>query len=164
MIRPLTAKDYDTVIDIINMNWKRTYANYVSSLLLNEEGCKERADEIRHDFKSRRLSEYVWEEQGRILAVLSIGDTADEDKKDAFEIWRIYVKPDAQGQKIGSQCLDFSEQEAKKRGYQEIVIWAFQGNTKAISFYQKKGYAIDKNEYLGKPYLTVGTRLMKKIN
>lgn len=111
MIRPLVEKDYDMVIDIININWKKTYSDYVSPLLLNEDGCKERAEELRHDFQSKRLLEYVWEE----------------------------------------------------RGYQEIIIWAFRENTKAISFYQKNGYVIDKNEYLGKPYLTVGTRLVKRI-
>lgn len=164
MIRPLEEKDYDIVIEIININWKKTYSNYVSPVLLNEDGCRERADKLRHDFQSRRLSEYVWEEQGQVLALLSIGDTADTDKKGAFEIWRIYVKLEAQGRNIGSQCLVFSEQEAKKRGYEEIIIWAFQENTKAILFYQKNGYVIDKSEYLGKPYLTVGTRLIKKVD
>ena len=91
MIRPLSEKDYNIAIDIVNTNWKRTYSNYVNPLLLNEIGCNERAEELRHDFQSKRLSEYVWEEQGQILALLSIGDTADIDKKGAFEIWRIYV-------------------------------------------------------------------------
>ena len=146
MIRPLSEKDYNIAIDIVNTNWKRTYSNYVNPSLLNEIGCKERAEELRHDFQSKRLSEYVWEEQGQILALLSIGDTADIDKKGAFEIWRIYVRP-----------------EAKRQGYQEIVIWAFQENTTAISFYQKNGYVIDKNEYLGEPYLTFGIRLIKTL-
>lgn len=163
MIRPLTEKDYSIVIDIVNINWKKAYSNYVSPLLLNEDGCKKRADRLKHDFQSKRLSEYVWEEQGNVLALLSIGDTADTDKKGVFEIWCIYVKPEVQGRKIGSQCLTFAEQEAKKRCYQEIIIWAFQENAKAILFYQKNGYVIDKNEYLGKPYLTVGTRLIKKV-
>lgn len=163
MIRPLVEQDYDTVIDIVNTNWKKTYSDYVSPLLLDEDGCKERAEELRHDFQSKRLSEYVWEEQGQVLALLSIGNTSDIDKKRAFEIWRVYVKPEAQGHNIGSQFLSFSEREAQKRGYQEIIIWAFQRNTNAISFYQKNGYVIDKNEYLGKPYLAFGTRLIKKL-
>ena len=104
------------------------------------------------------------EEQGQVLALLSIGNTADIDKKRAFEIWRIYVKPEAQRHNIGSQFLLFSEHEAQKQGYQEILIWAFQRNTQALSFYQKQGYVIDKNEYLGEPYLTFGTRLIKKIS
>ena len=77
MIRPLAEKDYNIAIDIVNTNWKKTYSDYVNPLLLNEDGCKKRAEELKHDFQSRRLLEYVWEEQGQILALLSIGDTAD---------------------------------------------------------------------------------------
>ena len=73
------------------------------------------------------------------------------------------VRPEAQGHKIGSKCILFAEQEAKRQGYQEIVIWACQENTTAISFYQKNGYVIDKNEYLGEPYLTFGIRLIKTL-
>ena len=50
MIRPLSEKDYNIAISIVNTNWKRTYSNYVNPLLLNEIGCKERAEELRHDF------------------------------------------------------------------------------------------------------------------
>lgn len=163
MIRPLTYRDFDAAIEIVNTNWKNTYAGYVNPMLLDENGCKERAEELRRDFQSRRLSEYVWEEQGQVLALLSIGGTADIDKKGAFEIWRVYVEPRAQGRKIGGQCLAFAELEAKKRGYPEIIIWAFQKNAKAISFYQKNGYVLDKSEYLGKPYLTTGIRFTKKV-
>ena len=52
MIRPLSEKDYNIAIDIVNTNWKRTYSNYVNPLLLNEIGCNERAEELRHDFQS----------------------------------------------------------------------------------------------------------------
>ena len=64
MIRPLAEKDYNIAIDIVNTNWKKTYSDYVNPLLLNEDGCKKRAEELKHDFQSRRLLEYVWEEIG----------------------------------------------------------------------------------------------------
>ena len=51
MIRPLSEKDYNIAISIVNTNWKRTYSNYGNPRLRNESGCKERADELRHDFK-----------------------------------------------------------------------------------------------------------------
>lgn len=137
MLRLLSERDYDTAIDIVNSNWEKMYSGYVNPRLLDEDGCKERAEELRHDFQSKRLSEYVWEEQGRVLALLSIGDTADTDKEGAFEIWRIYVEPRSQGHSIGSQCLAFSEQEAKRRGYQEIIIWAFQKIRKPYYFIKR---------------------------
>mgnify|MGYP000990367764 CR=1 FL=1 len=63
-------------------------------------------------------------------------------------------------------CMDkvkdwlFGEEE---EGYTEVVIWAFKNNLNAISFYRKHGYILEKEEYLGKPYLTMGVRLNKKI-
>lgn len=124
MLRPLEEKDFTTVIDIVNENWKNTYSEYVNPALLDKNGCQKRAEELISDFKSKRLSEYVWEEGGKILALLSIGDTADNNKKGAFEIWRVYVKKQAQGHQIGNKCLNFAEKEALKKGYKKIVIWA----------------------------------------
>ena len=52
---------------------------------------------------------------------------------------------------------------SERRRYTEVVIWAFKNNLNAISFYRKHGYILEKEEYLGKPYLTMGVRLNKKI-
>lgn len=161
MIRPLAESDFDTVISIVNRDWRDIYNGYVNQELLSDAGCQERGQQLKKDFISRRLSEYVWEEAGQILGLLSMGATADSDKANAFEIWRIYIAVEAQGKGIGGQLLAFAEQNAKASGYKEILIWAFSKNTRAIKFYQKYGYRIDKEEYLEAPYLTYGTRLLK---
>ena len=58
---------------------------------------------------------------------------------------------------------DFAEQKAEEQGYKEIVIWAFKNNHHAVSFYKKRGYSIDKEEYLSEPYFSMGIRLKKDI-
>ncbi len=163
MIRPLEEKDFDIVCSIVNENWKNVYSVYINPLLLNRNGCEERTRQLKLDFTTHRLSEYVWEEQNQVLAMLSFGETADTDIANAFEIWRIYIAGQAQRKGIGKQLLDFAEQQAKQQGYRNIVIWAFKNNYRAISFYQKNGYCIDKEKYLGEPYLAIGTRLKKEI-
>ncbi|MDO5409377.1 MAG: GNAT family N-acetyltransferase [Lachnospiraceae bacterium] len=55
------------------------------------------------------------------------------------------------GKGIGKKLLYFAEQQAKENGYKESIIWAFKENIRALSFYQKCGYSIDKEEYLGEP-------------
>jgi len=91
MIRPLAESDFDTVISIVNRDLKDVYTGYVNQELLNEAGCQERGQQLKKDFISHRLSECVWEESGQILGLLSMGATADSDKANAFEIWRIYI-------------------------------------------------------------------------
>ena len=163
MIRPLEAKDIEIVCDIVNENWKNVYAGYVNPILLNADGCAERIHKLKSDFTICRLSEYVWEEKNQVSAMLSFGNTADADIEGAFEIWRIYVDEKFQGNGIGKQLLGFAEQQAKQQGYKRIVIWAFKDNCRAVSFYQKCGYCVDKEEYLGEPYLATGIRLKKEI-
>lgn len=163
MIRPLEEKDIEIVCDIVNENWKNIYAGYINPLLLNADGCAERIHKLKSDFTTHRLSEYVWETENRVSAMLSFGNTADIDMEGAFEIWRIYVDAAVQGNGIGKQLLDFAEQQAKQHGYKNIIIWAFKENNRAISFYQKRGYCVDKEVYLGEPYLAMGIRLMKEI-
>ena len=163
MIRPLEEKDIEIVCSIVNENWKNIYAGYVNPLLLSSDGCAERIRRLKSDFATHRLSEFVWEEENQVSAMLSIGDTADTDITGAFEIWRIYVAAPFQHNGIGRRLLGFAERQARQQGYKEAVIWAFKDNTHAVSFYQKQGYCIDKEEYLGEPYLATGVRLKKEI-
>ncbi|NFR85912.1 GNAT family N-acetyltransferase [Clostridium botulinum] len=113
---------------------------------------------------SGRLSNYIYECNGQIVALLSIGDTIDSDKIGAFEVWRIYISEAYQNQGIGNQLINFAEEQAFNSGYKEIIIWAFKGNWRAISFYKRHEYMKDKEEYLGEPYLTYGVRFNKRLN
>lgn len=164
MIRLLQEKDMEIICKIVNDNWRSVYAGYVNEQLLNDNGCFDRKKRMEADFLSGRLSNYIYECNGNIVALLSVGDTVDNDKIGAFEVWRIYISKDYQNQGIGNQLLNFAEQKAFKYAYKEIVIWAFKGNEKAISFYKKHGYIKDKEEYLGEPYLAYGVRFNKKLN
>lgn len=163
MIRPIQKEDIETVCNIVNDNWKLVYSGYVNENLLSKASCIERAKKLEADFSSGRLLSYIYEDYGKVIALLSIGDTADDDKIGAFEIWSIYILKTAQKQGIGSLLIEFAEEQALKHGYSEIVIWAFTKNIQAISFYEKHGYIKDKEEYLGFPYLASGTRFNKKI-
>lgn len=163
MIRRLEKEDFDIVIKIVNDNWKSVYSGYVAPGLLDDAGCTQRALELKSDFCTNRFMEYVWEQDGQVLALLSIGNTEDSDRPSAFEVWRIYIAPSAQGKGLGRQLIAFAEQKAMQRGYSEVLIWAFCGNVRAIKFYQKCGYKMDKKKYLGSPYDTYGVRLRKRI-
>lgn len=167
MIRPLEERDYPAVIAIVNESWKTTYAGYVNPALLDEPGCAARAERLERDFITRRLAEYVWAEdapEGRVLALLSMGDTADPDLPGVFEIWRIYVDPAARGRGIGGRLLAFAEGYAREQGYTRAVIWAFRENARAGAFYQSRGYRPDREEYLGEPYRAWGIRRLKQLN
>jgi GNAT superfamily N-acetyltransferase len=64
---------------------------------------------------------------GEVLAFLALaGDAVDH----------LYVRPDAQGQGIGSALVA----EAKARRPRGLELWAFQRNAPALAFYARHGF------------------------
>ena len=104
----------------------------------------------------------MFDEKG-VKGILSCGKSADADKTDAFELWRIYVDPAFQAQGIGSKLLAFAEALARKRNYQEMVIWAFEKNKNACRFYKKHGYKPDITQHLGENFNAEGLRFIKSL-
>lgn len=144
MIRLMEIGDLDIVGEIVNGDWKNIYSSYINPDLLSLEGCKKRKKEIEAELLSGSLANYIYEDDGIVKALLTFGQTADSDKSGAFEIWRIYVSQDFQGVGIGKSLLTFAEKQAMLSGFQEIIIWAFKENFKAVSFYKHNGYVEDK--------------------
>ena len=163
MLRPLEKRDLNRAAAIVMESWRTLYQSYLNPALFTEEGFRAQRLHLQEDLAGGRLKEQVWEEDGLILGLLSTGDTADKDKPGAFEIWRVYLAPEARGRGIGGQLLAQAEESAREQGYKEAVIWAFRENTRALAFYQKQGYRPDKEEYLGEPYLAWGVRLVKPL-
>ena len=152
MIRPLREEDYSAAVAIVNDGWRAVYREYVDPALLSDTGCRERAAGLERDFRSRRLEEHVWEENGEVLALLSAGETGDRDKPGAFEIWRVYVAEKARGKGIGGKLLAFGGRVARGKGGGGGGVWAFPGNTAALAFSQSPGSRVEKAGDLGGPY------------
>ena len=129
---------------------------------LGEVWCGKRSEAIKDEFRTNGLENYVFDEKG-VKGILSCGKSADADKTDAFELWRIYVDPAFQAQGIGSKLLAFAEALARKRNYQEMVIWAFEKNKNACRFYKKHGYKPDITQHLGENFNAEGLRFIKSL-
>ena len=130
--------------------------------MFSEKWDLRRIQQLRQEFNTRRLDNYVYEEES-IEGILTFGKTEDRDKPRAFEIWRIYVCENARMQGIGTKLLTFAEQEARRQGFQECLIWAFEKNTAACRFYERHGYVKDAGKYLEGDYQAEGVRYCKKL-
>ena len=161
-VRRLIQKDMERAAEIVNRCWKTTYVGYVDPVQLGEVWCGKRSEAIKDEFRTNGLGNYVFDEKG-VKGILSCGKSADADKPEAFELWRIYVDPAFQAQGIGSKLLAFGEALAKERNYQEMVIWAFEKNENACMFYRKHGYKPDITQHLGENFNAEGLRFIKSL-
>ena len=71
---------------------------------------------------------------------MTIGSCRDEDRKEAFELWGIYMEPCFKKLGIGRRLVAYCEDVAKIRGHGEILLWVLEGNLDSRAFYEKCGY------------------------
>lgn len=77
------------------------------------------------------------------------------------ELKRFYVKPEFRKQHIGLTMLAYLEEEARKAGFQKIILETGEPLTAAVALYQKAGFDVMENYG---PYKNMAESLcMKKV-
>lgn len=65
--------------------------------------------------------------------------------KSAVELKRMFVSPEARGLGLGQLVIKELETEARKQGFQTMILETLHKQTEAISLYQKVGFKIVEN-------------------
>jgi ribosomal protein S18 acetylase RimI-like enzyme len=113
-------------------------------------------DSLKNDLETQTLFAYY--EEGKVLGIVVLNEKQDEEYMEInwsttedqhnIVVHRLAVLPDHQGKGIARKLMDFSEEYAKKNGYDAIRLDTFSQNPRNQRFYEKRNY--DK---LGKVYL-----------
>jgi GNAT superfamily N-acetyltransferase len=78
-------------------------------------------------------------------------------------LWQMFVRRDWQGSGLGGALLDRVLEEARRRGYERIVLWAAAGAAQARHFYEREGFEPtgeeDPDSKFGLPLVQYGRRL-----
>ena len=98
---------------------------------------------LERELQEKDSCTYLLWEDGELLGYLKLnwGDAQTEKElPDALEIQRIYLLQKAQGKGLGGKLLEFSVEEAKKRGISVIWCGVWEKNLPAVEFYKRKGF------------------------
>jgi GNAT superfamily N-acetyltransferase len=164
MIRRALVKDAARLAEIHVFGWRCAYRGIVSdSFLFGEASVEKRISAFSKAISEGKEETYVFDDEGIIKALMTIGNSRNEDKKDSFELWGIYVEPCMTGGGIGTRMLAYCEQEAVKRGFRENFLWVFKENYRARKFYEKMGYAHDGKEELLEKFNALEIRYCKSL-
>jgi ribosomal protein S18 acetylase RimI-like enzyme len=142
MVRLAQPTEADAVRDLV----REAYQHYVARLG-REPGP------MRGDDQRRITDGQVWvlDVEGQIMGVVVL-----KERPDGFLLDNIVVAPSAQGQGYGRQLIAFAEEEARRRGYDEIRLYTNELMTENIALYQRLGYVeirrIDEDGYHRVPW------------
>ena len=126
-LRAATPDDLPAIQEIV----ERAYSPYIERMgkppgpMLDDYAKRIEANQVR-----------VADIGGRIGGLLVLIDQGDHLLLD-----NIAVHPEAQGQGLGRQMMDFAEAEAARRGYGELRLYTHESMTENIALYGRLGWA-----------------------
>jgi GNAT superfamily N-acetyltransferase len=85
-------------------------------------------------------------EAGDLVGVVSIaGRTAahaDPPPPGTMYLWQMFVVPAWQGTGLAQALMDLAFEEARRRGYERMTLWAAAGAIPARRFYEREGWTL----------------------
>ena len=91
------------------------------------------------------------------------GADARKPPEGTVYLWQMFARRDWQGTGLGPALLDRVFEEARRRGYTRMVLWAAAGAAQARRFYEREGFEFtgeeDPDNAFGLPLVQYGRDL-----
>ena len=146
-VRPANVADAGIIAEITVAGWQTAYRHILPLEFLAGLSVTAREVGWRHWIEADAFEETpVWVAQadGRVIGFVSAGTPRDDDvPSPAAEVYALYVHPDVQRHGAGRSLLKAAVDHARARGARELVLWVFERNAAARSFYEAMGWRPD---------------------
>ena len=147
LIRKVEIGDEEALAYIQTESWKAAFQNILSKndleFYTNFEKSKEKYDQIVAEFKTRGFLQMV---KGKPHGMAFWGAARDEEYSHCAELICIHSLQENWAKGYGSSLMNKVMEEVKNAGYQEIILWVFEKNNRARSFYEKFGFSVKGNK------------------
>lgn len=162
-VRRATPADIETVIELITGELA-SYAEWAPGFtpVPPPPEMRERLNGLYEDDEQAWiLLAFSGDEAVGVVSLSSItGADARVPPEGTVYLWQMFVRGDWQGSGLGGALLDRLLEEARRRGYERIVLWAAAGAAQARRFYEREGFELtgeeDPDSKFGLPLVQYG--------
>jgi len=135
-LREATPGDARAVRRVADATWHDAHADIVGADAVEEFlATYYDPEDLRERFGSGDSVTFVAEADGEVVAYAS-GVPSD----DGYTLGSLYVRPDRQGEGVGSRLLARVETAARDTGYDAVDLVVMAENDDSIAFYEAHGY------------------------
>lgn len=144
-IRQANPEDARSCASVHIESWKVAYRGLVPDSYLDDLDFLAREESFRQIYTRQPEDNFLVEENGQVIGILTIGECRDDDLEMACtgEIWGIYLHPEHWRKGVGRILCNFALRELLERSYEEVVLWVFEGNEYARKFSEAMGFSAD---------------------
>ncbi len=159
-VRLAAACDAEEIARVHTQVWRHTYTDLVAPEVLERHLS---VDDATTRWTSR-LEETpvdappVWvgvDWAGQIVALGCSGPPRDDEPPAPWELWAINLLPSAHGTGLADMLMD------RLVGDVPAYLWVMEGNTRAISFYERHGFELDGRHQTDEAFGTVDLRMTR---
>jgi GNAT superfamily N-acetyltransferase len=136
MIRLGTPDDAKGVARVHVETWQAAYAHALPREQLQALSLEDAVERSR-----RWPPTFVAEQDGEILGFVSVGSSRDPGTDG--ELFAIYVHPQHWGTGTGRALIQAGEDELRRLGHHDAVLWVLDDNPRARRFYELAGWSPD---------------------
>lgn len=152
MIREVKQGDEKALAYIQTESWKAAFAGIVPADLL--ETCTEltRAENMYAKLLNEgKGNGYILEIGGQAHCIAYWDVSREKDMPGYAELICIHSLQDRWHQGYGSKMMEHILGDIRNDGFEKVMLWVFEENMRAISFYKKHGFAANgkRQEALG---------------
>ncbi|MFJ4833025.1 GNAT family N-acetyltransferase [Streptomyces sp. NPDC088747] len=147
LVREMTLADCLRVSRIRIRGWRSAYAGLMPQPYL--DGLDVAADAARRAerFGAPGVVNLVAELGGEVVGWACHGPCRDDDARAGdVELYAVYVDPDRIGTGVGRALLRESAGRSAAAGYDRMLLWVLERNTRARRFYERAGLTPDGTE------------------
>ncbi len=165
MIRNASVDDVPRIAEIQTCGWRYAYRGLIPDHELFAERLVSKAMKAiaKRLENNQNIVVYEDDKDEIIKGFALFGNSRDDDKKNASEIYALYVQPEFTRLNVGKQILEYVINIAKNNNIGEIIIWVLDGNEKGIMFYKKNNFFMDGKQKLIEKWNRNELRMFKNL-
>ncbi|GAA1742297.1 GNAT family N-acetyltransferase [Rothia terrae] len=146
LIRPARLQDAHTLANIFVDGWRFAYEGLLPrAFLASLDVCEREKQQKELIIRSARAADYrmrVADRDGVVVGVCTFGKCREKDSENTGEIYALYLNPNNVGQSIGFSLMQDALAQLSHEGFIQASLWVLDGNSRALSFYQKFGFIL----------------------
>lgn len=142
-IRAATVADAPAIAIVHVAAWQAAYEGQLPAEFLASLSVADRTAVWSQALRSGEIVLVADSEDG-VTGFVSVGKSRDDDAvAGTAELNAIYLDPTRWSKGIGHQLHEAAIARLADDGYDAVTLWVLGGNTRAIGFYERHGWAAD---------------------
>lgn len=153
-VRPAELSDVPRIAEIQVRSWQAAYRHILDDEFLDGMSIERRKERWESTFAERKS--FVVEYEGDVAGFIGVSSTEDPE---TGEVQMIYLDPRFYRKGLGESLMGTGEDELRRMGFENAILWVFADNVAARRFYEAMGWKAEPRTAL----MELGGRQLTEI-